>query len=316
MSKNFKEILLDVGYANILDNGRELRMKPIYRDSSSSTVLSVRKDTGHFIDFSRSISGSFEYLVQLSLGLKTIEDARSWLGSTGNNYAKVAKERPNNSTVKILSKEPLESLVPNHSYWVDRGISEETIKKFKGGLMTEEGRMKNRYVFPIFDGRERLVGVTGRYTFPISEDSKVPKWKHYPSKKEWKYPLFLNHEIISEKKEVIVVESVGDMLALWDAGVKNSVVTFGLDISSAMLSTFLRFKLSKIILSFNNDQNSNSAGNKAAKKNERKLLRYFDPNQVQISFQTKNDFGEMSKKEIKEWEKTTYEQKEKNTISL
>jgi hypothetical protein len=87
MSKNFKEILLDVGYANILDNGRELRMKPIYRDSSSSTVLSVRKDTGHFIDFSRSISGSFEYLVQLSLGLKTIEDARSWLGSTGTNYA-------------------------------------------------------------------------------------------------------------------------------------------------------------------------------------------------------------------------------------
>ena len=316
MNKNFKEILLDVGYANILDNGRELRMKPIYRDSSSSTVLSVRKDTGHFIDFSRSISGSFEYLVQLSLGLKTIEDARSWLGSTGNNYEKAAKERPNNSTVKILSKEPLESLVPNHSYWLDRGISKETIKIFKGGLMTEEGRMKNRYVFPVFDGRERLVGVTGRYTFPIPKDSKIPKWKHYPSKKEWKYPLFLNHKIISEKKEVVVVESVGDMLALWDAGIKNSVVTFGLDISSAMLSTFLRFRLNKITLSFNNDQDSNSAGNKAAKKNERKLLRYFDSNQVQISFPTKNDFGEMSKKEIKEWEKATYEQKEKNTISL
>ena len=40
-------------------------------------------------------------------------------------------------------------------------------------------------------------------------------------------------------------------------------------------------------------------------KNERKLLRYFDKNQVQISFPTKNDFGEMSKEEIKEWGKNT-----------
>ena len=86
MSKNYKEVLTDMGYANIVDNGRELRMKPIYRDSSSSTVLSVRKDTGHFIDFSRNISGSFEYLTQLSLGLKTIEDAKTWLGNTVGSF--------------------------------------------------------------------------------------------------------------------------------------------------------------------------------------------------------------------------------------
>jgi len=301
MSKNFKEILLDVGYANIIDNGRELRMRPIYRESSSSTVLSVRKDTGHFIDFSRSISGSFEKLVQLSMGLKTIDDAKLWLDTTGNNYEKPKRERPNSSTAKVLSKEPLESIVPNHSYWVDRGISEDTIKIFKGGLMVKEGRMKNRYVFPIFDSKERLIGVTGRYTLQIPKDSKIPKWKHYPSKKEWRYPLLFNHKIISEKKEVIVVESVGDMLALWDAGIKNSIVTFGLDISNPILNTFLRFNLNKIILSFNNDEDSNSAGNEAAEKNKRKLLRYFDKHQVQISFPTKNDFGDMSKEEIENW---------------
>ena len=305
MSKNYKEVLTDMGYANIVDNGRELRMKPIYRDSSSSTVLSVRKDTGHFIDFSRNISGSFEYLTQLSLGLKTIEDAKTWLGNTVGSSEKRVQERPSAPVVKILSKDRLNALIPDHSYWQGRGISEDTIKIFKGGLMLEEGRMKNRYVFPIFDSRERLVGVTGRYAFPIPEGSKIPKWKHWPSKKAWKYPLFINNKIISEKKEVIVVESVGDMLALWDAGIKNSVVTFGLDISNEMLSSFLRFKVNKVILSFNNDEASNSAGNEAAKKNERKLLRYFDKNQVQISFPTKNDFGEMSKEEIKEWGKNT-----------
>ena len=58
---DFKNILLDLGYSNIKDNGRELRMRPLYRDSNNDTVLSVRKDTGYFIDFSKNVSGSFEY---------------------------------------------------------------------------------------------------------------------------------------------------------------------------------------------------------------------------------------------------------------
>ena len=55
--ENLKELLLEMGYSNISDSGREYRMKPIYRDSSSDTVLSVRKDTGFFIYFSKNISG-------------------------------------------------------------------------------------------------------------------------------------------------------------------------------------------------------------------------------------------------------------------
>ena len=57
---NVRDILLDIGYSNITDNGREFRMKPLYRDSSSNTVLSVRKDTGHFIDFSKNSLSSSE----------------------------------------------------------------------------------------------------------------------------------------------------------------------------------------------------------------------------------------------------------------
>ena len=65
---DFKNILLDLGYSNIKDNGRELRMRPLYRDSNNDTVLSVRKDRLEkyfygmykqiidFCGFSRSIS--------------------------------------------------------------------------------------------------------------------------------------------------------------------------------------------------------------------------------------------------------------------
>ena len=77
--ENLKELLLEMGYSNISDSGREYRMKPIYRDSSSDTVLSVRKDTGFFIDFSKNISGSFKDLVKLSLKLEKVEAAENWL---------------------------------------------------------------------------------------------------------------------------------------------------------------------------------------------------------------------------------------------
>ena len=55
-------------------------------------------------------------------------------------------------------------------------------------------------------------------------------------------------------------------------------------------------------LGFNNDDDKNSAGNKAAEKNRGRLLRYFDPEQIIISLPTKGDFGEMTREEIYEWQ--------------
>ena len=74
-----KEALMDMGYSNITEDSKNYRMKPIYRDSSSNTVLSVRKDTGFFIDFSKNISGSFAELVKLSLGFENEKDAKQWV---------------------------------------------------------------------------------------------------------------------------------------------------------------------------------------------------------------------------------------------
>ena len=51
MISNIKEMLLDLGYSNITEDGLNYRMKPIYRESGNNTVLSVRKDSGYFIDF-------------------------------------------------------------------------------------------------------------------------------------------------------------------------------------------------------------------------------------------------------------------------
>jgi len=56
----------------------------------------------------------------------------------------------------------------------------------------------------------------------------------------------------------------------------------------------------KITISFNNDANNNNRGNIAAEKAKRRLLKYFDPNQVEIRLPSGyNDFGEMPINKIK-----------------
>lgn len=298
MIDNLKDILLDIGYSNISDNGREFRMKPIYRDSSSNTVLSVRKDTGHFIDFSKQISGSFNDLVKLSLNFSK-EEADKWVEDKASGVLKVKKRKPELKEPRILPQEFLNKIILEHDYWISRGVSKQTLKDFEGGLV-KVGKMSDRYVFPIFNYKKELIGVSGRDILDNSSATR-PKWKHIGNKSEWKYPLQVNNKIIRQKKKAILVESIGDMLSLWENDIKYVMVTFGLDISVPVINYLLKVDIDKIYVSFNNDEKDNSAGNVAAEKAEKKLLKYFDPPQVEVALPPKGDFGEMLSKEIIDW---------------
>ncbi len=205
------------------------------------------------------------------------------------------EQRPEIRQSRSFDIENLKEIKPIHDYWVNRGISRETLEIFKGGIVSE-GKMKGRYVFPIFDSSKQIIGFTGR---DIAGESKI-KWKHLGNKSHWKYPLQINYRIISEMSKVILVESIGDMLALWQAGIKNTIVTFGLEISLEILNQLLRMDTDMITISFNNDENNNDRGNIAAYKGRKKLYKYFDPEQVEIKLPVGyNDFGEMPTEAIK-----------------
>jgi hypothetical protein len=301
MIENLKDILLDVGYSNISDAGREFRMKPIYRESSSNTVLSVRKDTGHFIDFSKQISGSFADLIKLSLNLKSQDEAVKWLQGKDNGAFKAKKIKPEVKSPKILPKEFLDKILPEHEYWILRGVSKETLKEFEGGLV-KVGKMSDRYVFPIFNYKKELIGISGRdVLWTATGETSRPKWKHIGNKSEWKYPLQMNNRIIRAEKKIILVESIGDLLSLWEAGIKYVMVTFGLEVNISIINYLLKIDIDEIYISFNNDEENNSAGNVAAEKAKKKLLKYFDPPQVKVALPSKGDFGEMLPEEIIDW---------------
>ena len=101
---DIKDILINLGYSNITEDSKNYRMKPIYRDSSSSTVLSVRKDTGSFIDFSKQMSGSLRDLVKISLNYKSEDEAVKWLNDYGDGSVtqRIAERRPEIKEAKVF----------------------------------------------------------------------------------------------------------------------------------------------------------------------------------------------------------------------
>jgi 5S rRNA maturation endonuclease (ribonuclease M5) len=265
-------------------------------------VLKINKENGRFVDFARNITGSFEDLIKLSLNLSSTEEAKKYISE--NSQAQRGEQtryiKPKIKEARILSQDFLKNIKKDNSYWNSRGVSDETLELLEGGVC-ESGRMKNRYVFPVFNSQRKLVGVSGRYIYDIKEGAKTVKWKHLGDKYSWSYPLQTNIKILKNLKKVILVESIGDMLSLFDASIKNVIVLFGVKMSTAILNTLLRLDAEEVIIALNDDGDKSKAGNLASKQVRSKLLKFFDTHQIKVAFPTKNDFGEMSKEEIHEW---------------
>jgi len=299
---NVKEVLNRMGYDKLADQAENWRTTPLYRPSDNPTALSINKQSGLWFDFVENRGGRLAELVQLTLGFKTIEEAEKFIGADSSAHPSPLPESVSPYVYemedhKVFSKELVEKLVIDHTYWINRGISLETVSKFNGGVCSS-GKMIYRYVFPISNTNKDIVGFAGRL---MHTNTKYPKWKIIGKKSLWNYPYYLNYKDIFKAKKVVLVESVGDMLALWDAGIRNVLVTFGLDISSKLIETLIRVDPSKVFISFNNDVSNNFAGNKAANSEKIKLSRYFDENQIIVAIPEQKDFGEMNTEQIKIW---------------
>lgn len=306
-----KRILQEMGYS-FTDNGREYRARPLYRDSDNDSVLRIWKNSGQWVDFKENISGSIEDLVKLTLKLKSLDEAKQWINNKGIDPKTDSEEFKSKALVKqpdIFDKSLLLRLRKDDSYWNNRGISSSTLSAFQGGVATS-GKMFNRYVFPIFNNENLIIGFSGRDISSLTLDGR-PKWKHLGDKKEWVFPAQINLSDLKEKKQVIITESIGDMLALMENGIKNILVSFGLNISNKILYSLIALNPERIIVAFNNDGSDQGAGNVSAENAKNKLLNYFDQNQILVKLPAKHkDFGDMHLKNpnlILEWYKSIHE---------
>ena len=263
-SEDFQGVLESIGY-NLIDCGDHWRTQAIYRDGNNKTAVKIYKNTGVWMDFvANSGSKPFEALVRL-----TLKDEK-----------------------QLVS---LERLFPNYHFYEKRKISKETQEAFQAGL-AGVGKMYRRMVFPIYNEHGQIIGFSGRKVDP---DNDYPKWKHIGRRNNWVYPAFNTRtnadEEIDSAKEVVLVESIGDAMALYEQGIKNVLVIFGLSVNNNIVNYLSGKSIDHIFIATNNDENSEkNRGFIAAIKSFIKLSNYFDLERLTVKFPPKpyNDFGE------------------------
>jgi len=304
-SSKIKSILEELGY-RLTDKGSYWQSAALYRSGDNPTALQIYKDTGAWKDYVKGTSFmAFKKLLVLTLNTNDPKELSKYINKDEVFFlAEKSKDSIQNIEMEeIYPESSLSKLLPHYQFYQNRGISDTTLKKLKGGLATK-GQMYQRFVFPIYNQYGQIHGFSGR---DMSGKEGRPKWKHIGKKNSWAFPAHTptkNGPLFDSVKEdyVIIVESVGDCLSLNEHGFNNVLVSFGLDIQSKLLCFILNLNFKHVFISFNNDfEKKENRGMEAAIKNYLKLLNYFDKDSIKICLPDKNDFGDMSEKDFKNW---------------
>lgn len=290
---DYATILRNIGY-NLTDRGSYWQTSALYRDGDNKTAIRIYKDSGVWCDF---VEGNqnlpFEVLIKKTL--KT-NDVESLLRSNQFNFLVDKKELLKEE--KTFPESALKKLLPHYDYFEGRGISEKTLKAYKGGLATG-GKLYQRFVFPVYRADEKIHGFSGR---KVLDKNDSPKWLHYGKSMTWFYPYYSVDgvkEQCEEEGRIFMVESIGDSMSLFQAGIKNNGVTFTNKIGNKLIAR-LASSGYDVILSLNNDSGQNR-GFDGALTSVLKLIDVVDLEKIWFLPPPKEDFGEMKTEEIKEW---------------
>ncbi|HBY68412.1 MAG TPA: hypothetical protein DEG69_12025 [Flavobacteriaceae bacterium] len=297
-----KSVLEKLGY-RLSDFGDSWRTSALYRGGDNPTALKIYKNSGVWTDYvDGNKSMPLAALVQKTLGTTDHKIVSEYIKTEKTDTFQYNKKKSKIQMEETFPEQALERLLPHYKFYNSKGLSDQTLKFYKCGLATT-GAMNNRYVFPIYNETGKICGFSGR---DASNSQNRPKWKHMGRKTNWSYFLYLGSnsklevlESIDQKKEIILVESIGDSMALFENGYKNNLVTFGLDASPKLITTLITLNPEKIIISTNNDSSSDkNRGLESAVKIFIKLLKHFNIDSLTIKPPLKNDFGLMQELEI------------------
>jgi hypothetical protein len=286
----YRDSLEKLGYV-LKDHGNHWRTSAVYRNGKTSTSVIIYKNTGVWRDFGiDSTPLPFKVLVEKTLNTKDPKILKQYVSDSAVDTETYQPKEEKIQMEKIYPKSYLEKLLPIRNFYQKKNISTETQELFMCGY-AGNGKMYRRIVFPIFNLDNQIHGFSGR---TVVEGDNIPKWKHLGRKTDWVYPHHLAHDHIDKQGEVILVESIGDCMALYEAGFKNVLMLAGLDISSKVMSYLNTFNLDKIIVAMNNDKNKETnSGGIASVKTVAKLSQIYDLNVISINPPLLNDFGDM-----------------------
>jgi len=189
-------------------------------------------------------------------------------------------------------------------FLVSRGYQREEIEKAGLVVKNETGnyydRFRGRIIFPIFDLNSQVIGFGGR-VFGEKSKTEIAKYVNTPNtllydKSQVLYGLDKNKMEIRKKNECVLVEGYTDVILLFQAGYTNVVATSGTALTSYQLKIIKRYS-ENLLTAFDMDV----AGDSATKRGI-DLAQTFGFNIKVLLLPEDSDPADIISKNAKDWE--------------
>jgi len=189
-------------------------------------------------------------------------------------------------------------------FLVSRGYQREEIEKAGLVVKNEKGsyydRFRGRIIFPIFDLNSQVIGFGGR-VFGEKSKTEIAKYVNTPNtllydKSQVLYGLDKNKMEIRKKNECVLVEGYTDVILLFQAGYTNVVATSGTALTPYQLKIIKRYS-ENLLTAFDMDV----AGDSATKRGI-DLAQTFGFNIKVLLLPEDSDPADIISKNAKDWE--------------
>lgn len=259
-------------------SGRYLQMCCPIHGGDNPTGLGFHLEKNKWICFTRGCQEEWgSDILGLISGVLQVSrvEANDWILDNVEGFSCSVKNKITEKEDTIYTEQLIKRLLKT-DFYLKRGFSQATVDAFEHGK-AEAHTMKGRIVFPIRDEKGFARGFSGRWAGKEVKDEKgkticvtatgvkVPKWKHTSFNKT-NYCYRMKEAKPFCKDELIIVESIGNVMRFYDAGFKNCVACMGSFISVMQAEQIIK-NTKTVILAFDNDK----AGHKAEKQS-RELL--------------------------------------------
>lgn len=166
-----------------------------------------------------------------------------------------------NKPINLTRQQIKERLCVPSEFYLKRGFSKEVLEEFLIGDCFSDKRMRDRTVFPIIDINGNFIGCSGR---THSDKKYISKWVHSKGLicAATFYGIDKAKDELKNSKVAILVEGPGDVVKLYEYGIRNAISPFGTKLTRRQRKLLTELGVETILIGFDNDE----AGKKATKK--------------------------------------------------
>ena len=221
-----------------------------------------------------------------------LEDVKDIDAEERQRLEQVIRKRSRFVTHSRMEDDLMRHLKPS-TYFKSRGFSDEVIKEFGvGGEWYRLGTYgEKRVIVPVYDPLE---GYLIAFTCRLLDDSLIeawrPKWCHALNFAEQRkksedrtdeerfyassvlYNLYRAKEHMGSHKTIILVEGPGDVMRMWEAGIKNVVAVLGTGFGKNHRTLLHKVGCAKVVCALDPD----AAGARAVDTVKKTSVGYFE----------------------------------------